>query len=82
MKIKYDEIEIEIDTMPLQQYAMSVMGKMQEADKEFADCWTGCAINFEDLQPEFHFGAIEDMKSFKGLLVECPSLKRSGKHGC
>lgn len=76
MKIKYDGTEIEIDTMPLQQYAMSVMQKMQEADKEFADCWTGCVISFEELQPVFQFGSIDDMKSFKGLLVECPNWNK------
>jgi hypothetical protein len=74
MWIKYDDISIDAkDLIPhLESYAKAVLLKMQKADKELAYCWTACSITFNDLQPEFTWGSIEDIDSEDGIYVEMP----------
>lgn len=74
MKIKYDDIAIDGEDLILilESYAKLVLEKMQKADPELADCWTACSITFNDLQPEFTWGSIEDIDSEDGVYVELP----------
>ena len=74
MKVNYEEIRIEIGNLRcfLGDYAKGILLQMQQADKEFADCWTGCAITFDGLQPEFEWGSIDDIDKSAPLIVYCP----------
>lgn len=69
MKITYDQgaaartIRLnkkEIES--LKDFARAVMTRMQSADRQFADCWTACGIDFDGLQPEFQWGSKNDIR--------------------
>lgn len=78
MKLKYDDVEIELTgkSTGLEQFAKAVLHKMQKADADWADCWTACLITFDDLNPDFTWGSIEDLsyprETNKGIYVELP----------
>lgn len=75
MYIDYDGTKIDCDEgmlEALKKYAKSVLEKMQKADPDYDECWTACVITFEGLQPEFTYGAIEDLDKFDGVFVEVP----------
>ncbi len=77
MEIKYDDKTIEVDdlTCHLKTYAVGVLAKMQKFDPEYKDCWTACSITFNELQPEFCWGSIEDIGTEDGIYVELPITK-------
>ena len=72
--ISYDGMKIDVSDLiaHLETYAKAVLWRMQKSDKEFKGCWTACVINFNELQPEFNWGSIEDMKRMDGIYVELP----------
>jgi hypothetical protein len=78
MKLKYDDIEIEVNGEPkgLTDYARSVLYKMQKADAGMADCWTACIITMNELNPDFTWGSIDDLSSYErsenNIYVELP----------
>jgi hypothetical protein len=75
MEIKYDQIKFEADDFiiaGLEKYAKNILRKMQEVDPEFAECWTACNITFDELQPNFVWGSIEDIDEDVGIYVALP----------
>ena len=76
MQLHYDQKTIECNESladGLKDYALKVLKEMQETEPGFADCWTACLIEFEELQPEFSWGSIEDINSDDGgIYVELP----------
>lgn len=71
-------IEIDEETIEhLKRYVVDVLKKMQQADTEYAHCWTRCGIRFKELQPIFLWG------SFKGkhpIEIEIPLIEGGACH--
>jgi len=81
MKLTFDNLEIKCRNsaeVGLKIYAMEAMRAMQEKEPEMAGCWTACIIEFDDLQPEFTFGSIAQLRDRDcWIYVEQPQAEQN-----
>jgi hypothetical protein len=74
LNLSYEDIDIEASDLItyLETYAKAILFRMQKADDEYKECWTGCSITFDGVSPQFFYGSIEDVKDDGGIIVGLP----------